>query len=375
MAATVTKAGPYFASGEISFSSLRTNFKETSSGSISASELRRNTSVTDKNPIVPDATENASISTGNNLAISQFRNSIKYYYITQTGTDTNFDIGAQSWNSNLNKNILKWMYMNGTVGSSTSSAAAILSSTAHNLTIDVSGSILGSSGRGGGTAGAPAISGESGGNGLNINSSGANNIVVFVRNTANIFGGGGGGERGKTGATGANGTCAFVQYFQGGCGCPGCPGGWQDLGCGQNYGNHCSRRQQCGCWGDCWWQSNGDTRYNNCKFVYSVSGGLGGSGGNGGPGRGYNNQSGSLSGAAGALGGAKGTCTSGGSYETTPQDGGNGETGGNGGDYGQVGQSTFNTGDGGAAGRAISGSNYSVTGTLNTNTIKGLYNP
>ena len=373
MAATVTKAGPYFASGEISFSSLRTNFKETSSGSISASELRRNTSVTDKNPIVPNATENASISTGNNLAISQFRNSIKYYFITQTGTDTNFDIGAQSWNSNLNKNILKWMYMNGAVGSSTSSAAAILSSTAHNLTIDVSGSILGSGGRGGGQAGAPDPSGESGGNGLNINSSGANNIVVFVRNTANIYGGGGGGERGKTGANGANGTCVESSTTQG-CGeRPGCPGGFSQVGewnggCCQST-SYCCGFFNCGC-ERC--VKNLQGRY--CERRTTLNGGVGGTGGIGGNARGYNNQSGSISGGSGSSGsGSTSTCP--GTQSPSPAAGQNGERGGDGGDYGQAGQSTDNTGSGGAAGRAISGSNYSVTGTLNTSTIKGLYNP
>jgi len=366
MAATVTKAGPYFASGEISFSSLRTNFKETSSGSISASELRRNTSVTDRNPIVPDATENASISTGNNLAISQFRNSIKYYYITQTGTNTNFDIGAQSWNSNLNKNILKWMYMNGAVGSSTSSAAAILSSTAHNLTIDVSGSILGSGGRGGGTAGAPAISGESGGNGLNINSSGANNIVVFVRNTANIYGGGGGGERGKTGANGADGTCNEFQDT--GWHCQGNAAGQEKCASGFTFckpgWRYCCITQGGGC-AVAWW-------YVGCCRTTTKLGGLGGLGGKGGNGRGYQNQSGSTSGESGSPGQPGEICPSG---NQSGENGKNGERGGDGGNYGESGQSTPNTGNGGASGRAISGSNYSVTGILNTNTIKGLYNP
>jgi len=366
MAATVTKAGPYFASGEISFSSLRTNFKETFSGSISASELRRNTSVTDKNPIVPDATENASISTGNNLAISQFRNSIKYYYITQTGTDTNFNIGSQSWNSNLNKNILKWMYINGAVGSSTPSAAAILSSTAHNLTIDVSGSILGFGGRGGGTAGAPDPSGESGGNGLSINSSGANNIVVFVRNTAAIYGGGGGGERGKTGAKGADRTCEEFQNT--GWHCQGNSAGQEKCASGftvcRTAWRYCCIRQGRGC-AVAWW-------YVGCCRTTTKLGGPGGTGGVGGKGRGYDNQSGPSSGGSGSEGTAGEICPSG---NRSGEKGGNGGTGAAGGDYGQVGESTDNTGSGGAPGRAISGSNYSVTGTLNTSTIKGLYNP
>ena len=39
MALTVSKTGPYYASGPITFSSLRTNFKETASGAVSALEL------------------------------------------------------------------------------------------------------------------------------------------------------------------------------------------------------------------------------------------------------------------------------------------------------------------------------------------------
>jgi len=707
MAATVTKDGPYFASGQISFSSLRTNFKETSSGSISASELKRNTSVTNKNPIVPDATENAGISSGNNLAISQFRNSIKYYYITQTGTDTNFDIGAQSWNSNLNKNILKRMYTNGTVGSSTLSAAAILSSTAHNLTIDVSGSILGSGGGGGGTAGAPAISGQKGGDALEIgyqnisvsqtyntisgvssnllsldvyynsdtsivkpvviyihggglalgdksavhskatffnnlgyvfvsvnyrlspaanlvkpynffvgdngttatastrvkhtnhvtdcanavtwvynnissyggnnnklvligHSAGAilasllvtnqsyltaaglpagkilgcisndtesynilqqiltpivnedvpnpspitiqktvmnafgiypdktvtgtinnittdfatkaaaeavyatgsailnisastppflvlrrgaperiaretefvtalqnagktvtavsypnnttythaeinesigapndppvgktlpagvsnvstviqnwitnlvppapaltsNNVVVFVRNAANIYGGGGGGERGKTGDDGAPGTCTESDKTQG-CGSkPSCESGFTETGtwegrCCESY-SYCCGLFNCACEA-CSKYLQG--RY--CEKITTMNGGSGGLGGVGGKGRGYDNQNGSISGGDGLPGsGSPSPCS--GTQSPAPGIGKPGKKGGDGGNYGESGQSTPNTGDGGAAGRAISGSNYSVTGTLNTNTIKGLYNP
>ena len=61
MGISVTKAGPYFASGEIKFSQLRSNFKETGSGEISASELFRNLNLYDRDPITPDATENDQI--------------------------------------------------------------------------------------------------------------------------------------------------------------------------------------------------------------------------------------------------------------------------------------------------------------------------
>jgi hypothetical protein len=65
MSLTASKVGPYFASGSISFSQLRTNFKKTSSGEVipgevKASELLRVTDTTNTNPIVPDATEKKS---------------------------------------------------------------------------------------------------------------------------------------------------------------------------------------------------------------------------------------------------------------------------------------------------------------------------
>lgn len=362
MAASVTKAGPYYSSGSISFSSLRTNFKESDSGSISVSELRRNTTVTNTNPTVPDATENSSISTSSNLSISQFRNSIKYYYITQTGTDINFDIDAQSWNSNLTKNIRKWMYINGTCGSnSVSSTAADLNATVYNLTVDVSGGIYGAAGSGGTAA---TISGGVGGNALGMNSSGGNNIVVFVRNTANIYGGGGGGEKGATGADGASGTCS-TSYTAEQCGsCPDCPSPYVNGSCWSGGG--CATSQVCNWWGNCWRVISAYQHYRTCTFTYNVSGGTGGVGGDGGTGRGYNN-GGSLAGAAGAAGGPNNGCGS--------TNGATGETGGSGGDWGQNGGNTTNSGNGGSSGRAITGSNYSVSGTINSTTIRGSYLP
>lgn len=414
MTVAATTAGPYYNSGPISFSSLRSKFRAqvrevsptvngtfiADTGQITASELRRSAAITDTNPMVPDSTENSKISTLNNWKTSQFRNSIKYYYIVQTNTELNLNIATPpspaTWNGNLDKNIQKYLIIGAgsTCGSNDATLpAAKLNATAYNLIIDVSGSILGAGGSGGGTvtaiaAGYGLISGQKGGDALDMTSpNGANNIVL-VRSGAKIYGGGGGGEKGVTGATGSNGTCSYVKYFQGECGCPGCPSpsvtaenptGWQDLGCGQNYGNHCSRREVYGCWGDKWWASNGDTRYNNCKYTYAVSGGLGGEGGTGGLGRGYNNQSGLLSnGAKGADGLPASTCTSGGDYETTPAKGLNGEDGANGGNWAVIGGNTTNTGNGGGPGRAIFGSNYSITGpnnedTINTNTIKGSY--
>lgn len=361
MSTSVSKAGPYYSSGSISFSSLRNNFKETASGEIKASEIRRNTSTTDTSPIVPDATENSNISSSSNLKLSQFRNSIKYYYITQTGTDTNLDINSQSWNNNLNKNIKKWMYINGTCGStSTSSAAALFDATAYNLTIDVSGYVYGAGGAGGTSS---TINGGAGGNALSIVSSGGNNIVVFVRSGAQIYGGGGGGEKGSRGANGSPGTCVNTTTTQGCGGAPGCPGGYYETG---TAGGGCCQ-SRCVCWFRCCERCVNWIQYRYCRQEYTVSGGIGGEGGNGGLGRGYNNLSGSLSGSGGNPGSAGNGCGS--------TNGGTGETGGNGGDWGSSGAGTNNIGSGGISGRAIIGSSYSIAGNINSSTIRGLYLP
>jgi hypothetical protein len=361
MTATVTKVGPYYSTGSISFSSLRSNFKETSSGAISASELKRNTSISNTNPIVPDCTENSNISTADNLKLSQFRNSIKYYYITQTEINLNFNISSQSWNSNLNKNIKKWMYINGTCGTnSTSLFASTFNATAYNLTIDVSGGIYGAGGVGGTSA---TISGSPGGGALSVQSTGGNNIVVFVRSGANIYGGGGGGEKGATGGTGATQICYTTYTAEGACN----PGDSQSFSF--SYQVQTGTRS--------WWrfccQRVNSPIYSTvnvftCTQGYNAAGAPGGVGGNGTLGRGYNNPTESLLGADGSVGTTGGCPTYGGTGYT-------GEDGGDGGDWGRDGGNTTNIGNGGTAGRSISGSNYTVDGTINSTTIRGLYNP
>jgi len=391
MAAAVSKAGPYYSSGPISFSSLRQNFraqtrKVASSasetfdsndiGPISALSLRRNITTTDTNPIVPDSTENRTcgplglgITTGNNLAISQFRNSIKYYYITQSGTETFFDIDTPpspgTWNNNLSKNIHKIIFIDGECGSNiAASPASSFDATAYNMTIDVHGNIYGSGGRGGGTGGgAPDPAGEDGGTALTIASSGGNNIVVEVRSTGKIYGGGGGGERGKVGNNGQPGTCN-ESYTASNCGgCPGCAGGWTEGGCWSGGG--CNRRQECNWWGNCWWVDSQWNHYRTCSRTYSIAGGNGGAGGLGGPGRGYANQSGSLLGQSGSPGAGDNGCGSTGGIQ--------GDTGGAGGEWANDGENTLNTAAGGNKGKAITGTNYSVQGVINSLTVKGQY--
>ena len=97
MAVSVTRSGPYYSTGSISFSSLRNNFRaqnidgtfNSDNLPIKASELRRKVDINEENAVVPDSVENENISTLNNLSLSDFRGSVKFYKINQSGTDDN----------------------------------------------------------------------------------------------------------------------------------------------------------------------------------------------------------------------------------------------------------------------------------------------
>ena len=391
MTATVTRAGPYYTSGEeIKFSSLRANFRaqqrkttsggsetfSTDTGEIKVSDLKRIITTLETNPIVPDATENANISTSSNWKTSQFRGSIKYYYITQSGTNLNFDIdnppttgSPASWNANLNKNIQKFLFVDGTCGSnSVTIPAAQLNDAAYNLTVDVTGSILGA----GGAGGTSSSSAENGGDALEMTSTNGANNIVLVRSGAKIYGGGGGGEKGAIGAIGDTGSCWNYTTKSEASGCDSCG----DCGAGwERYGG-CDDTGGCNCGG--WWLWAGCKHKKKSKaecrqpISTSVAGGAGGAGGNGGKGQGYDgNKTIGIDGVLGALG----TCSGNTGTSTTPGQGKKGETGGNGGDWGSGGGNTNNLGNGGSAGRAIVGTNYFVDGQIDGNTLKGLYKP
>ena len=393
MSVAVTKVGPYFDGGaspsnttNMKFSQMRDTFRlNNPTGAISASELRRNIDTTNTDPIVPDCTENNDVSSANNWKVSQIRGSIKYYYITQTGTDVIFDIDAQAWNSNLAKNIIKELRVNGTIASnSTSQFAASLNVNAHNLKIDLgsSGKIHAAGGVGG-TSG--SINGKNGGSALQITNVG-NNVTVDLENGSQIYGGGGGGEYGANGSNGANGnsgTCWNYQTSTVGSGCGWC-GDCTQLGSEwENYGG-CNSGGGCDCNGWGWWygcSSNYLSAAQCRKKVYTTvaggAGGAGGNGGNGGNGKGYGqNQTNGSNGSAGGSGTAWAGCggyTGTGTAGSGGANGNPGETGGNGGDWGVAGGNTSNSGSGGSAGAAITGSGYTVTGSINSNTIKGSY--
>tara|TARA_Y100001963_G_scaffold50777_2_gene71029 strand:+ start:19406 stop:20569 length:1164 start_codon:yes stop_codon:yes gene_type:complete len=387
MAITVSKDGLYFPSGtnNIKWSQLRDTFKRNApsepqeqgslgtiiSGPISASDLLRETDRSNTNPYVPDCTENADIGSSTDWKVSQMRDSIKYYWITLTGTNDNFDLDANpNWNSNIDKTIVKRIYIEGDCGTDWYLGnAARLSVRSCNFTIDVEsgGSILAA----GGTGGNP--NGGNGGNALQIDNHAHENVRVWVRSGGQIYGGGGGGGKGNTGGTGCSGTCWDYEYKTVGSGCNYCG----DCGSGwERYGG-CAQGGLCNCFSSWGWTSCSG-RYRSdaqCrrKVYTTIAGGSGGAGGNGGPGRGHN-YGGSLGGASGSAGAGWGGCSG---YDGTGSNGcqgDTGQTGGNGGDWGQNG-SPGGLGNGGNAGRAIAGSSYSVVGTINSNTIKGLYNP
>jgi len=370
-------ATQYFGSGAISFSAMRSTFRlNNPTGTISASELLRNTDVTNTDPILPDATENSDVATSTDWKTSQIRDSIKFYNVTQPSGDTNVNLNIDGlpWNSNLNKNVVKKMNIQGICGSNTTgTAAALMDDTAHNLTIDVSGDIFG--------CGALAVTddnnpdGLDGGDALDVITSG-NNVKVNVQSTARIYAGGGGGEHGTEGADGQNGTCFDYIFGTVASGCGFC-GDCSNLGAGyENYGG-CANAGGCACGG--WWFWSGCANYTRstaqCRKQdpQTVAGGAGGTGGDGGRGRGYNFQSGSLAGATGGGGSAFGGCGGFVGTITAGGTGADGETGASGGEWGASGGDTSNTGDGGDAGAAITPSGITVTGTINSNTIKGSY--
>lgn len=433
MSVTVVKDGPHFSSGSISFGSLRSIFKETNSGPIRASELRRNTDNNAYDPIVPDSSENENISTGSNLRLSQFRNSVKRYRAYQTGVDDNshgrtepgFRIGLLNlygkgidWSGggyngrdgqgrpsgsvpNLSKNIQKFVYIQGTCGSiRTDQPAAQLSPAVpnRNVRIEVSGSILGQGGLGGYNpvpGGPDNPSGENGGPAFNLDNglAGGQITPVFVLSSARIYGGGGGGEQGKNGSSGSQGTC-IRDYSVSSCGStPSCSSGGSLIFTGT--GPCCQYQQTTTCvpgttctqfqisFLGCVPTPQSCTTTTNCiaNRTFGVcrisqpsttpTRGIGGPGGNG---QGYTRTR--TSGSNSLIGPTCPTCPSdftlsGGSCGT------DGQRGGDGGDWGSDGQETPRgpRGTRGRGGVAMAGNGYRVSGSINSSTIKGSYNP
>lgn len=397
MATSTDKAGPFISSTEnLKFSDLRkywmkmearttftgseTFLEET--GSVSASDLFRITESTGSEPNVPDATENAQISssTQGNWKPTQFVGAIKYYFLEQTGVELNYDVGAQAWNSNLPKTIVKKVFLNGSCGSvNTNSPACELNQNAKNLRIVVAGGIYGA---GGPQKTGTSQSGTNGGSAFSISniSSLLNNVIVEVTGTGRIYGGGAGGGSGGLGGTGGDG--GSYGYTQGGA----------SEQCHPAFVQNRHHIRPC-------------VQLFHSQFVPTTggTGGAGGAGGFGGFGAGFGSQQGTgpgqftlitsgqpgQPGTGGDPGGAAGSGSGPGGA------GGNGGDGGHGGVYGQpstaggVGQpgqpgtsapgspGTAGTAGGpggtpaGTGGASILGSNYYFTGTITSLTVKG----
>ena len=378
MSVTLSIDGPHFTgNGEIKFSEIKSKF----GGGNNFGSYKRNTEIRETDPIVPDATENSTISTQNDLKFSQFRGSVKSYTATQSGIDENTSIatwpgfrmgnyypegqGGENgpelsgilWNGNLDKNIKKTVNITGTCGSRTiTQPAAQLDpgSAIYNLTINVlnGAKILGAGGSGGIANGG---NGGNGGIGLRVYNSGfVNLVVVSIKDGALVAGGGGGGgagTKGGTGGKGANGTIAGGSSSQ-----------YQELSAGSRCSNqtyfgvkgeayyfstYCSQQGYSGYYynykypNDC---GPGHTDFNGtCTRTVTTQnpdtpstggdGGEGGNGGNGGVGQGYNqNNTPGITGSPGVEGspGGGGTAAKG-------ADGGKGGDGGDGGTYGKKG--------------------------------------
>ena len=379
MSVSVSRQGPFFNTGPISWSDLREEFRaanidgtfDTDNDPISVSDLYRSTDKTITDPIVPDCEENRESGPSNNgvptsgsFAISRMRDTIKYYLVTQSGTDTNVDFDSLTninYQVNLNRNIRKRIRVNGTItAQSVNNPAAQFNAQASNIRIEIGGDgrVLGFHGVGG--TGSPKKSGkvlgqqgQAGGPAFELNSANGNNNVIFLNSQSNVWGGGGGGRGGKDGS----GTTQQLQQYQGNqqqvtdvFGNPACePDGGK---------KSCEQTKPPGSQGTPGCAGIYDLAQNGCacslcqasvKITFKTAGGDGAAG------RGVGNLTASLIGEDGEDGDA--------------------ESGGDGGDWGQAGNGSDNElGTGGAGGAAMSGSgnNFTITGAINSTTIKGL---
>lgn len=385
MATAVSYEGRYYpGNSSISFRSLQQNFGG-NSNNVKFSTYYRNTDVENTDPIVPDATENANIATSGAIEASDFRNSIKKYYITQTGGEQNYDIDAQTWNSNLGKNVLKEARLNGTLSaSSTGNNAAHFNSGAFNLKIVVSGGVYGHEGLGAN----PYSNGGNAGPAMFVNNStgrtGSSSSVLVRVNAGGIVAGGGGGGGGGGSGNGGSVSCynewgynagtrsnSHGQVYSQGCiGCQGTSTSPEGFGgslhannCFGNFGRARCRGSKKGPQGTRGEACNSDwTQVCVYRRYVTVSSG-GGTGGNGGHGQGANRLSEPQSGGGGNPGG-RSYCAA----NNQRAQGNSGGSGGRGGYFGENGSggSGNGAGNGGSAGAAIyrsGGRPYNVEGT------------
>lgn len=366
----------YFSSGDISFSQIKNTFGG-NTNNIKASDYLRNVGSNvdwDSSqiiPKIPDATENAAVSTDDDWTTSSLRNTINEYNVIQSGNDeelsfTSADTGT--WNGNLNRNILKNFSITGTVyADEISKYALAMSGDLYNLEIDVesNGKVYGEGG---------AAGGGNGGSALYVNNTYTNSDVE-LRVYGRVWSGGGGGIAGNPGNNGPSLSCSSTSNFstsnpftngrnlsdaRPGQSCRAARSGATWVSANQN-----SVRDRCRGGGAR--RGSGVYPQGNyqcspfwtvrCKQTNSFNraGGPGGNGGSGGPGRGFSTLSSSLAGNSGN----SGNCNS---CSGSTSCGNSGNPGGSGAEWGES--------AGGNAGIAVHKKNTRVE-YYTVNTIKG----
>jgi hypothetical protein len=296
-------------------------------------------------------TNNTSVPTSGVISLSNFYDAFRQFNLTLSSNQENWDLRAAAitagWDgsSSLVVNINSGVY----VWSDTTSTAGLIISGAFSggLIVNNSGFIMGRGGNGSGVSG--GYNGQAGGPGITVSLTSGS--ATFNNQSSGYIGGGGGG-----------GAASNIPYGGGG----GAGGGYAGL----NYEKAGGAIGQSG-------QGYGGVSYTygeNGTGVTSAGGGAGGGGGSrDDTGSDTTTQRGSAggrifpgSGGRGATGGGFGG--SGGSAGAAGGAGSGGDgAGGGGGGWGAAGGSP----NGGAGGAAISGSNYTVTGT--TSQIYGSY--
>lgn len=366
----------YFSSGDISFSQIKNTFGG-NTNNIKASDYLRNVGSNvdwDSSqiiPKIPDATENAAVSTDDDWTTSSLRNTINEYNVIQSGNNEELSFTSANtgtWNGNLNRNILKNFSITGTVyANQTNKYALAMSGDLYNLEIDVEsdGKVYGEGG---------ASGGGNGGSALYVNNT-YKNSDVELRVYGRVWSGGGGGIAGNPGNNGPSLSCSSTSNFstsnpftngrnlsdaRPGQSCRAARSGATWVSANQN-----SVRDRCRGGGAR--RGGGDYPSGNyqcspfwtvrCKQTNSFNraGGPGGNGGSGGPGRGFSTLSSSLAGNSGN----SGNCNS---CSGSTSCGNSGNPGGSGGEWGES--------AGGNAGIAVHKKNTRVE-YYTVNTIKG----
>ena len=386
----------FFTSGEIKFSAIRDTFGDLAGTDVRASDYLRNDGTdidweasgqaNTISPRVPDATENADVSTSTDWEVSDLRDSIVEYNVTQDASTNDEELeyaddNVPTWNNNLSKNVNKTMSVEGTIYSNEVSKFALTFSDGeyNNLTITVpdGGKIYGEGG---------AAGGGNGGGALYVkNTASYDNVSVTVGSNGQIWAGGGGGDNGNSGNSGSTLSCFTnsshnASYGDGGrsynsstasnaC-TSAAPSGSYDVQV--VTANPTSVRNRCR--GGSYrrgqgWNSTNKSGYScspnwslscSSKIANNIAGGNGGTGGTGGVGQGFSNQGNPGSGNSGNSGNTN-TCAATGANSV----GNAGNSGSDGGTWG-VGAS-----NGGNAGFALLKQGTAINSGQTANNVKG----